>query len=89
MLVFRLLQTCHDKTIVPQNCVNLAVELNLVVRLECVSVVLFPAPCCLTLCYPPQSHKDVVVLVKCAQQLIREERRFERANTVAIGSLKK
>lgn len=68
---------------------NLAVKLNFVVGLECASVALFPARCRLTLCYPPQSNKDVGVLVKCSQQLIREERRFETTNTVAIGGLKK
>lgn len=68
---------------------NLAVKLNFVVKVECVSLVLFPARCRLTLCYPPQSNKDVVVLVRCSQQLIREGLTFGRTNTIAIGSLKK
>lgn len=56
---------------------------------EAGSVVLFPAWCRLTPCYPLQSDKDVVVLVRCSQQLIREELRFERTSTAAIGGLKK
>lgn len=49
--------------------------------------VLFLAGCCLTHCYPPQSDKDVVVLVRCSQYLIRGELGLESANTIGIGSL--
>lgn len=68
---------------------DLAVKWHFVVCRECVSVVLFPAQCCLTLCYPPQSNKHVAVLVKCSQLLIIEEQRFKATNSVAIGDSKK
>lgn len=77
---------CRYTAKVPQICMNVSVKLNVVVELECVTVVPFPARRCLTLCYPPQRNKDVVVLVRCSQQLIREGLRLERTNTIAIGS---
>lgn len=87
MFTFRLVHTYfHFTTVVLHISMNLAVKLNLAVKIKCVAVVLFPARCCLTLCYPPQSNKDVVVLVRCSQQLIREEVRLERTSTIAIGS---
>lgn len=85
---FRVLQTCVAITVVLQICMNLAALLNLAVKLECVPVVLFVARCCLTPPrYPLQCNKDVVVLVRCSQQLIRERIISERTNTIAIGGL--
>lgn len=48
-------------------------------------VVPFPPQRRLTLCHPPRRNKDVAVLVKCSQQLIREGCRLERTNRVAVG----
>lgn len=43
------------------------------------------AASCLTLLYLLQSHKDVVVLVRCSQQLIREGLRLQRTNALSYA----